>query len=191
VVSLSGFLSVKFTHEEPVSRMGIAGGQMSLWQRIRELFGFWKRPIIWRACLFVFMFAATPSAGDAFFYFMRNELGFSMDLLGWLSVVRYATSVGAVYFFRQRLRMLPFRTLLTWSIMIACLLGFTTLIVVLRWNLRVGIPDTVFVFGDTVFLAAAGEIAMMPIVIFAAQIAPRGAEGTVCTIITFLYEFLI
>lgn len=66
------------------------------------------------SCLFVVLFAATPSAGDAwvntvstkssilttsgcrFFYFMRNELGFSLSLLGWLSVIRYAASMAGI-----------------------------------------------------------------------------------------------
>ena len=58
------------------------------------------------------------------------------------------------------------------------LVGMTQLLLVSRANRALGIPDDVFVLGDTTILTVLGEISFMPVLVLAARICPEGVEAT-------------
>eukprot|EP00474_Spongospora_subterranea_P009322 CRZ09780.1 hypothetical protein [Spongospora subterranea] len=153
--------------------------QIDLSRRLADLIAFWKTPDIWRTSVFVAMFACSPSSGDTVFFFMRRRLGFSMDFLGVLSVMRYASSMAGAVVYRQYLRQKPYNSLLRWTITSAFIVSLSTICLVERWNTMIGFPDQLFVFGDTMIMAVCSEVAMMPIIISAARISPQGSEGIV------------
>eukprot|EP01047_Picozoa_sp_COSAG01_P112489 COSAG01_NODE_41240_length_454_cov_0.583099_1_plen_97_part_00 len=47
-----------------------------------------------------------------------------------------------------------------------------------RWNLAIGIPDTMMMFGDDCFGSIIGRLNMMPMMILAAKLCPPGVEAT-------------
>lgn len=182
LISFTGVGAALFTKESLFDASSIAG--QSLWTRIKGIAMFWKRPEIWKTSVFLIIFAGSPSSGDAYFYFMRNKLGFTLDFLGWLNVIRHASMAIAVLIFRRYLRTVDFKLLVRSMILLAFFLGMTVLVVVQRWNLLIGIPDSWFVIGDTIALTVCVEVAAMPLVIIAAKVAPEGVEG-------FIYASII
>eukprot|EP00899_Mesostigma_viride_P015879 jgi/Mesvir1/24292/Mv10988-RA.1 len=177
LAALSGLLSVVFVHE--ARHKAPEGGAHGLAYSFGQISEFWRRPEIWRTSLFVTLFASSPTAGDALFYFFRYRLHFSMGFLGVLDVVGYAASAVGALWFQRSLKRLGYTSLLRGTIWCAFFLGITTIFVVLHWNRAMHIPDHAFVFGDTVALAVCAQVAWMPIAIIAARVAPDGAEGTV------------
>ena len=45
-------------------------------------------------------------------------------------------------------------------------------------NRDLGIPDTLFTFGDDLVLTVFGQLAFMPLLVLAASLCPPGVEGT-------------
>lgn len=117
--------------------------------RFRDLRQFWSNDAIWKTCLFVLMFSASPTSGDVIFYFMRyfeaicisfilkvhyrNSLGFSLSFLGVLTIFGYASYIIGSWLYRDYLRDLAFRSLLKGTIWVAFFVGMSTVMLVQRF----------------------------------------------------------
>jgi hypothetical protein len=67
--------------------------------------------------------------------------------------------------------------------------GMLDLLLVTRVNLRLGIPDHVFVLGDEAVSRAFKRLCMMPVYVLAARIVPPGIEGTVFALLMSVSNF--
>jgi hypothetical protein len=63
------------------------------------------------------------------------------------------------------------------------------LLLVTRVNLRLGIPDHIFVLGDEAVSRAFKRLCMMPVYVLAARIVPPGIEGTVFALLMSASNF--
>lgn len=140
---------------------------------------FRKNPVLLRALLFVFVVSSIPTSGSSFTYFQTDILHFSASFLSWTTVFQTAANFIAAYAYAKFLRTRNMRQVFCCAILLTMLTGLVNLLVVKRWNLALGIPDKLFVVGDTVAQGVAGEIIFMPIGVMAAHLAPNGMEGTV------------
>lgn len=156
-------------HDEPYIN------QQSNWNRVVE---FVKKPAILRPIIFLLIFMITPSCSSAMFYFYTNELKFSPDFMGQLRFANSIASILGVYTFNKYLKNIPFQKILYWSTIICVSLGLTQIILVLRWNSYLGIPDKFFSIGDSVIIQTIGEINYLPILILACRLCPKNIEGT-------------
>lgn len=58
-----------------------------------------------------------------------------------------------------------------------------------RWNLAIGIPDTIFVITDNIICEFVSDFQCIPIMILTSRLCPKGMESTVnSTIITILHH---
>eukprot|EP00798_Chlamydomonas_sp_ICE-L_P004597 gene4598-14788_t len=113
------------------------------------------------------------------FYFQTNELGFTPEFLGRVSLVAaIASLIGVILYNNTGLKRLPVRRIIFWCIILGFLLGSTTLILVSGLNRKIGLSDQLFVLGDSVILVALGKLSLMPIMVLAARICPEGVEAT-------------
>jgi len=69
------------------------------------------------------------------------------------------------------------KDILFWASIISTPLGLLQLLLITHANRSLGIPDTIFVFGDDVVLAILGQIAFLPTLVLAAKICPPGIEA--------------
>ncbi|KAL0312155.1 UNVERIFIED_CONTAM: putative folate-biopterin transporter 2 [Sesamum radiatum] len=76
------------------------------------------------------------------------------------------------------LKGLPFRDLLFWAQILSCLSGMLDLVLVLRWNLKLGIPDYFFVVIDASVSQLIGRLKWMPLLVLSSKLCPPGIEGT-------------
>ena len=142
-----------------------------LWQSVT------KKEIFAPIC-FIFLWQATPSPSSALFYFNTEELGFTPEFLGRVSLAASIASLSAILIYNQFLKKIEIKTLLFWSMVIGVFLNALTLILVSRANLSLGISDQAFALGDGVILTALGRVSTMPILVLAAKICPPGLEAT-------------
>ena len=66
-------------------------------EQARLLWGAVRRREIYLPTLFVFLWHATPSAGDAFFYFLTDDLGFGPEFLGRVQVGSSLASIAGIW----------------------------------------------------------------------------------------------
>lgn len=98
--------------------------------------------------------------------------------------IGYIFSMGAVgailgaILYQNMLKDQPFRDLLFWIQLFYGLSGMLDLMLVLRINLKFGMPDFVFVvFGEAVSQMI-GRLKWMPLLVLTAKLCPSGIEGT-------------
>jgi hypothetical protein len=72
ISAFSGLFAVQYIHEEPVERNRSQKPRDIMKARVRDLMQFWSKDAIWKTCLFVLMFSASPTSGDVIFYYMRS-----------------------------------------------------------------------------------------------------------------------
>jgi folate/biopterin transporter len=166
-------------HIQVVQSKKVAEDNLSKIRLIKEFFKFIKRKEAYIPAIYVVILFATPNFGDTFFYYMTNFLGFQPVQLG---LIALATTIGvltALISYRAYFKTWSFKLLVTVSTFLYFVFTFLCLILVLRYNLIIGIPDlAVCIFGYA-FLSILGELSMLPMLSLACMICPKSLEGTV------------
>ncbi|KAL1563831.1 putative folate-biopterin transporter 3 [Salvia divinorum] len=113
-----------------------------------------RSPVVWRPCLYMYLsLAVSLQIHEGMFYWYTdapNGPSFSQEAVGSIS------AVGAV----------------------GSLLGMIDLILVLRINLIVGVPDYVVVVFDAAVTHMIGRLKWMPLLVLSSKLCPSGIEGT-------------
>jgi len=147
-----------------------------------------SNPMMYMMAIFLLLNNATPSMGQASFYFYTNELKISEE---WMSLLSVADSVfglvgfGLYYkFFSAK----PPRWMMFWGTLITTLLTSSTLLLYTGANRAIGIPDVAFLFLDDVIVVTIGGVLSCPLLSIIAQMCPKGLEGTVFCTFTTIYN---
>ena len=146
--------------------------------QVKRLKGAVSQKAIWMPTLFLFLWQATPTADSAFFFFSTNELGFEPEFLGRVRLVTNFASLVGIWVFQRFLKEVSFRNIFGWLTVLSAVLGMTSLLLVTHTNRSLGISDQWFALGDSLVLAAAGQIAFMPVLVLSARLCPPGVEAT-------------
>ena len=168
--------------DEASSQLEVAKAQVALlWSAL-------SRREIWQPALFVGFFLATPSADSAFLYFLTDDLGFSQEFLGRVSLGGSVASIAGITIYQRYLRSVRVSQLLLWTTLACLPFGLLQLALVTHANRQFGLPDSWFAFGDDVVLSVLGEFAHMPTLVLAARLCPAGVEGTLFATLMSLYN---
>ena len=146
--------------------------------RVCAIYTAFRQPALWRPALFVFLFAATPSSGDAMFAFLVRDLHFSPQTLGMLGFIRHGAMLLGTGLFQRCWRFTPYRRFFAVVVVVSAVLGATPVVLVSHWNQQWGIPNAFFAAGDDLFLSVLGSIALMPCLVLAAKLCPSGVEAS-------------
>lgn len=98
--------------------------------------------------------------------------------------IGYIFSIGAVgailgaILYQNMLKDHPFRDLLFWIQLFYGLAGMLDLMLVLRVNLKFGIPDYLFVVIGEAVSQMIARLKWMPLLVLSAKLCPTGIEGT-------------
>lgn len=163
-----------------------ANRNASTFKRVIE---FVKKPAIFRPIIFLLLFMITPSCSSAMFYFYTNELNFSPDFLGQLKFANSVAGIIGIYLYNRYLKNIRFDKLLTWSTILCVVLGLSQILLVLRWNGPLGIPDKIFCIGDSVIIQSVAEINYLPVLVLACRMCPKNLEGTMYALLMATLSF--
>jgi len=152
---------------------------LDLKSQIKLLWSFIKQDFIYKPILFIFIISSMPGTGDAFFYYYTNELNFTKSQMGNLSFSYGVSNLIGIYIYKRWLKKYNFKQIIFGSSVVSWFFGFLSLIVVMRWNLKLGISDFVFCIGSDSIQVVIAEINLMPILVLAAHMCPKNIEGTV------------
>jgi len=136
----------------------------------------------------VLFLLATPSSGEAYFYFLTDEIGLGGSALGRLNVISSSASLIGVLLYRRFLvDVRPSRLISTASILSAVLV-LPQLLLVTRANRDLGVPDDWLIYGDDAVQAALGQVLFLPTLTLAARLCPPGQEGTLFALLASSYN---
>lgn len=87
-------------------------------------------------------------------------------------------SMIGVFIYHRFLKDYALMSLLFYAQLLYAASGMLDLMFVLRWNLPLGIPDSVFIIVEETVYHVIGRIRWMPMVVLSTRLCPLGIEGT-------------
>lgn len=98
--------------------------------------------------------------------------------MGYIFSIGSVGSILGALLYQYVLKDHPFRDLLFWTQLLYGLSGMLDLMLVLRLNLRFGVPDYFFVVIDESVSQMTGRLKWMPLLVLSSKLCPPGIEGT-------------
>jgi hypothetical protein len=170
--------------ENEENEQNLENQNLSLANQISIFWSFLKTDKIYKPVIFIFLFMITPSYSDIMFFFYTNRLNFTPIAIGRLRLIYGFASIIGIYSYNNYLKDISFKKIIFFSTALSSLFSLSSLILVERINIKLGIPDFVFCMGADALNTALSEINMLPILVLACNICPKNIEGT-------LYAFLM
>jgi len=146
--------------------------------QLRQIVAFVKTPSICAPIGFVFLFMVIPTTSDAMFFFYTNKLGFEPEFMGRLKMASGLASVIGIYSYNRWLKTVPFQTVFLWSSLICALASSSQLLLVLRLNHYLYLPDSIFCLVSGFLVQAIGEMNALPVLVLCCRLCPKNIEGS-------------
>jgi len=152
---------------------------------LRRVMFVMRQPNVKRACVFLFVSAATPYPGAAMFFFYTQPraiggLQLAPSFLAALGVVGNVCGiVGAQLYRRTRLRTMPLKKIYMVVTLVVAALYCTDLVLITRANTKLGIDDRVFLLGSEIAEDVVEATLSLPLLVMIAHLCPRGLEAAV------------
>ncbi|KAL6495875.1 hypothetical protein OROGR_030438 [Orobanche gracilis] len=141
-----------------------------------------KCPVVWRPCLYMYLsLAVSLHIHEGMFYWYtdaKNGPSFSQEVVGSISAIGAMGSLLGVLLYQNAFRTYPFRRVLFWAQLLYGASGMLDLILVLRVNLLLGVPDYILVIFDASISHMIGRLKWMPLLVLSSKLCPPGVEGT-------------
>lgn len=115
-----------------------------------------------------------------FYWYTDSKAGpsFSQESVGYIFSVGSVGSLLGAILYQYALKDYPFRDVLFWTQLLFSLSGMLDLMLVLRINLKFGIPDYFFIVVDEGVSQMVGRLKWMPLLVLSSKLCPSGIEGT-------------
>ncbi|HJQ85018.1 MAG TPA: hypothetical protein VKA21_13125 [Candidatus Binatia bacterium] len=143
------------------------------------------------AAAVIFLFRATPDAGQGYRYWAIDRLGFDQRFLGLLGQVGAVVSLVGLVVFRRRIVRAPISATLFWVSIAAAILYVPNIGLFYGLAEWVGVTPRTLAFVDTTISAPLTQLMMVPMLTLIARIAPRGAEATVFAVMASLMNLAL
>nr|CCA22642.1 folateBiopterin Transporter (FBT) family putative [Albugo laibachii Nc14] len=147
-------------------------------------------PVIWKCALWIFLsHAVVPSYSQITFYYATEFLHFSPEFIGSLSALGFVFLLLGTLLYNAFFKEISFRRIFFISQLSLAVISFLDILLVTRVNLELGIPDQIFVLGDTVIVDVIGRLKAMPVLVLSSKLCPKGVEGTMFALLMSISNF--
>ncbi|XP_022153452.1 probable folate-biopterin transporter 3 [Momordica charantia] len=137
---------------------------------------------VWRPCIYMYLsLALCLNVHEGMFYWYteaKEGPSFSQEIVGSILSIGAFGSLFGVVLYQNLLKDYPYRDLLFWTQLLYGASGMLDLMLVLRINVKIGIPDYFFIVFDEVISQLIGRIKWMPLIVLSSKLCPAGIEGT-------------
>ncbi|XP_020267433.1 probable folate-biopterin transporter 6 [Asparagus officinalis] len=141
-----------------------------------------KCPHVWKPSLYMFLsLALSISTHEGHFYWYTDPKAgpaFSQEFVGVIYAIGALASIIGVLIYHKLLKNYPFRSLLFYVQLLYAISGSLDLIFILRWNLKLKIPDYTFVILEECCSRIVSKIRLLPMIVLSTKLCPLGIEGT-------------
>merc|ERR1712157_65442 len=136
-------------------------------------------PLIWKSALWIFLSGATsPGLHQINFYYATDVLHFTPNFMAVSRAAGYLFLMVGTVFYNSFFRATRFRIILYYAQVALSIVSLLDIVLVMRWNLRLGIPDQWFFLGDEVISDIVCRLKSMPVLVLCNKICPETVEGT-------------
>ncbi|KAI3521138.1 hypothetical protein L1887_10599 [Cichorium endivia] len=141
-----------------------------------------KSPAVWRPSLYMYLsIAVGVSIHEGMFYWYTDAKAgpsFSQEVIGSIFSVGAIGSLLGVLLYQNVFRSHPFHGVLFWTQLLFGASSLLDLVLVLRLNLKFGVPDFIFVVMDEAVSKMIARLKWMPLLVLSSKLCPSGIEGT-------------
>ncbi|KAF3339151.1 putative folate-biopterin transporter 6 [Carex littledalei] len=141
-----------------------------------------KISAVWQPSLYMFLsLALSVSTHEGQFYWYTDKTAgphFSQEFVGMIYAIGAMASMVGVLIYHKFLKNFRFRTLLFYAQLLYGVSGILDLFFVLRWNLKLGLPDPIFVIMEECTSRIITRIRWIPMIVLSTKLCPLGIEGT-------------
>lgn len=145
--------------------------------QLLQIYNFIGRKDIYIPVLFILLFTATPSCGDAMFFYYTNHLNFEPEFMGRMKMTFGIGSIIAMTIYNNFLQEIEFKVIMITTSVICALISMSQLLLVTRLNVVIGIPDELFAVFCTFIVQFTAELNMLPLLVLCCRICPKNIEG--------------
>ena len=154
-----------------------------------ELIKFLSQKRIFYPIFFLFLLTIRPSSNKAIFYFYTNTLHLLPDFIGFLQLIQSLGSILGVFIYNKYFKNVDYKKFFIFTTLVYVILDLLQIILVLRFNKDLGIPDKIFCFLDSLATDFMIEFNLFPVIIMVCQLSPKNMEGTICALMMSIYIF--
>mmetsp|Transcript_25798 Transcript_25798/g.83987 ORF Transcript_25798/g.83987 Transcript_25798/m.83987 type:complete len:183 (-) Transcript_25798:119-667(-) len=122
-------------------------------------------------------------------FFLTDELGFTQGFLALQGVLAYCGLLLGSVLYSRYVRGVSFLRLFGACQLAAFALSLLDVLLVSRLNLRLGIPDRLFVLGSDALSTVLSRLTMQPFLVLAARLCPPGCEASLYATFMSTYNF--
>ncbi|XP_074567475.1 putative folate-biopterin transporter 2 [Curcuma longa] len=148
---------------------------------------------VWRPCVYMYVsLALSLNIQEGMFYWYTDQKAgpsFSQESIGFIYSIGSVGSLLGVLLYQNILKDYNFRGLLFWSQLISAFAGMLDLVLVLRLNLKFGLPDYLFAVMDESVTQLIGRLKWMPLLVLSSKLCPSGIEGTFFALLMSIDNF--
>ncbi len=156
---------------------------------ICELLKFLSQKRIFYPIIFLFLLTIRPSSNKTIFYFYTNILHLLPDFIGFLQLIQSFGSILGVFIYNKYFKNVDYKKFFIYTTVVYVILDLIQIILVLRFNNDLGIPDKLFCFIDSLATDFMMELNLFPVMIIVCQLSPKNMEGTMCALMMSIYNF--
>jgi hypothetical protein len=135
-------------------------------------------PTLTKVALFIFLRASVQIDTEHSFFYWYTEADegpkFSPRFVGLMSTVAFSTMFVGVVVYNSFLSKFTYRSIFTYAQLLCVFTSLLDIILVKRWNLLIGIPDKLFILGDSAVSPLVRRFISMPTCVLAAKLCPDG-----------------
>ncbi|KAL1290982.1 hypothetical protein HN51_059534 [Arachis hypogaea] len=152
-----------------------------------------KKDDVWKPCLYMYLsYALSLNIFEGLFYWYTDPKAgpsFSQETVGFIFSIGSVGALLGALLYQYALKDYAFRDLLFWTQLIYALSGMVDLVMVLRLNLKFGIPDYLFVMIVDSVAQMTTRLKWMPMLVLSAKLCPSGIEGTFFALLMSIDNF--
>lgn len=153
-----------------------------------------KCPQVWKPSTYMYVsLALSISTHEGQFYWYTdpksNGPAFTQEFVGVVYAIGALASIVGVLIYHKLLKDVPFRNILFFAQLLYGLSGMLDIMFVLRWNLKLGLPDYFFVVLEECVSRIVTRIRWMPMIILSTKLCPPGIEGTFFALLMCIDSF--
>lgn len=157
--------------------------------QFQEIYLFVSRKDIFIPIGFILLFTATPSCGDAMFFYFTNYLDFQPEFMGRMKMAYGLANIIGMLVYNTYLQHYEFKKILISTTIICAVISLSQLLLVTRVNKSIGIPDEFFAILCTFIVQLIGEINILPILVLCCKICPKNIEGSLYAMLMSTMNF--
>jgi len=143
---------------------------------------FIKNPLIYKCWLLIFLSSFAPTSNDLRIFYYDNYLHFEESFWGVVNNLAFIANIFGIFIYNRYFSNVNLKKFYNVTLIIMFFLHLSMLILYLRYTVKWGISDKLFVAIDTLVVAFTHELHHLPVLVLACRLCPKNIEATVFAI---------